>query len=231
MRNNYRVIAEKYAKLGKGAVRLTQSSLFLLQDINPTKSNYLFPVLEQDTATGTPKKDEIRLNQNDEFVATGMGIFLVARRYVKDGDVYTLLPGLELFTYPQTEQTIQAATCAPFYGGALKIAVNNIVYLEKWDTKKHQIAPITQIVNSAEGTGVAGAVDSNNFSTDAMYPVQPMVTLSGAKKNEITLNLPESGTGYAFNVTTAANETITYRVSEIGLFLRGYLAQNAAKFQ
>jgi len=232
MRSNYTAIAAKYANIGKGKVRLTQSSLLLIQNINTTKSNYIFPVLEQDTVTGTPKVEEIRLNQNDEFVMTGMGLYLVARvSAARNGGEAVPYKGIALFTYPHLNQVGAAGAADPFYNGALKIAVNNVVYVEKWDTMKHKLQPITQIVNSAEATGVAGAVDSNDFAKDAMYPVQPMVTLSGAKKNEITMNMPDAGAGYTFSVLAANGDTVTYTISEIALFIRGYLAQNASAFQ
>ena len=45
-RINFKTIIAKYAKLGKGNVRLTQSTLYLTKPINPTTTVYNFDVLE-----------------------------------------------------------------------------------------------------------------------------------------------------------------------------------------
>lgn len=233
MRSNFIKIKEQYNKFGKGSVRLTQSSLFLLQDIKPTQAAYTFPVLENETAT--LDAHEIRLNMNDEFIATGLGLYLVAKAVKKTEGGDVPLAGLFLMTYPNLEQVADAGKSQPIYDGSIKIAVNNIVYVEKWDTRKHRFTPRTQwasqILAGGAVTQSPATIPSNDFAKDAMYPVQPMVTFSGAKKNEVTLILPEAADGFTWLTTTNAGETIEYTVAKIGLMLRGYNGQNAAKFQ
>jgi ethanolamine utilization protein EutA (predicted chaperonin) len=75
-RVNFNNIIEKYKSIGKGNVRLTQSTLFLTKDIDSTKTVYNFDVLEQQS--GTVPDDNIQLNINDEFIVTDIGIYLQA---------------------------------------------------------------------------------------------------------------------------------------------------------
>lgn len=233
MRSNFVKIKAEYQKAGKGAVRLTQSSLFLLQDIKPTQAAYTFPVLENETAT--LDANEVRLNMNDEFIATGLGLYLAAKAEKEIEGVVTLLPGLFLMSYPNLEQVADAGKAQPFYDGTIKIAVNNIVYVEKWDTRKHRVAQRTQWAATKAAGGVtlpqASTIPSIDFAKDAMYPVQPMVTFSGAKKNEISLILPQAGDGFTFSNVANDGVKINFTVNKIALMLRGYNGQNAAKFQ
>jgi|694.fasta_scaffold80059_6 hypothetical protein len=229
-RINYGVIATKYRALGKGNVRLTQSSLFLRKPIDATKTVYNFDVLENQTQS--LQADEIRLNINDEFITTQMGLYLTGTISTRDG-VVTQLGGLRLFTNVLEQQNLtQASNLIPFYDGDLKIAVNNIVYMEKWDTRKHYVATRTQIGSSSSVTTINNATwDSNTFAKDGMYSVEPMITLSGAKKNDITLRLPSAISNGAFNYTDSAGNPYTITINGIALLLRGLNAQNAASFQ
>ena len=229
-RINYGVIATKYRALGKGNVRLTQSSLFLRKPIDATKTVYNFDVLENQTQS--LQADEIRLNINDEFITTQMGLYLTGTIATREGAV-TQLGGLRLFTNVLEQQNIvQASNLIPFYDGDLKIAVNNIVYMEKWDTRKHYNSTRTQLGSSSAVTTINNASwDSNVFSKDGMFSVEPMITLSGAKKNDITLRLPSAISNGAFEYTDSKGQLFTITINGIALLLRGLNAQNAASFQ
>jgi hypothetical protein len=229
-RINYGVIATKYRALGKGNVRLTQSSLFLRKPIDATKTVYNFDVLENQTQS--LQADEIRLNINDEFITTQMGLYLTGTIATREGAV-TQLGGLRLFTNVLEQQNIvQASNLIPFYDGDLKIAVNNIVYMEKWDTRKHYNSTRTQLGSSCAVTTINNASwDSNVFSKDGMFSVEPMITLSGAKKNDITLRLPSAISNGAFEYTDSKGQLFTITINGIALLLRGLNAQNAASFQ
>jgi hypothetical protein len=228
-RINYGVIASKYRALGKGNVRLTQSSLFLRKPIDATKTVYNFDVLENQTQT--LQADEIRLNINDEFITTQMGLYLTGTIKKEDGTI--LYGGVRLFTNVLEQQNIvQASNLLAFYDGDLKIAVNNIVYLEKWDTRKHYVATRTQVGSSSSVTTINNASwDSNAFAKDGMYAVEPMLTLSGAKKNDITLRLPTAITNGTFAYTDSRGQAVIITIDGVALLLRGLNAQNAASFQ
>jgi len=232
-RVNFANIISKYNKLGKGNVRLTQSTLLISKPILPTVATYQFDVLE--TQTATLVGDEIRLNLNDEFIITTMGVYLEADvTSTLDGRT-TIVGGRTLFTYVPVETSSSLVTLNDVYNGALQISVNNIVYLDKWDTKKHECRPRTQYANfgaaAAAFNKVNAAQASSEFSKNAMFPVEPLLTLSGAKKNTITLTLPNAVTTGTFAVLTDDGSTLTYTINRIALLMRGLNAQNGASFQ
>jgi hypothetical protein len=229
-RINFANIISKYNKIGKGNVRLTQSTLIISKPIQPTVATYQFDVLE--TQTSTLVGDEIRLNLNDEFVITTMGVYLEADvTSTLDGRA-PITGGRTLFTYVPLENKGDLITLNDVYNGALQIAVNNIVYLDKWDTKKHECRPRTQYGNFSSATTILQAIQaSSEFSKNAMFPVEPLLTLSGAKKNTITLTLPNAVTAQTFNLTTDTGAVVTYNINRICLVMRGLNAQNGASFQ
>lgn len=222
-RVNYNVIAQKYRNVGKGNVRLTQSSLFLTKPINPNVTTYTFDVLE--TQTASLQADEIRLNLNDEFIITQIGMYLV-------GNINGT-PGRLLFTTPPYELNATTADkLSDFYNGAFKIAINNIVYMEKWDTYKHKVVGTTQFQSFQVGVAVPPAVAEQNLAKDGMYGVEPMITLSGAKKNDLVLQLPAAITGGSFTWSDySGGMGNTINIDRVGLLLRGFNAQNGATFQ
>jgi hypothetical protein len=222
-RVNYKVILEQYKRNGKGNVRLTQSSLYLTKPISATQTSYNFDVLE--TQSATLIENEIRLNLNDEFVVTQMGFYLQAT--VTDSLGANL--GRVLLTHPQTNQEAGLGTLNNFYQGAFQIAVNNVIYLDKWDTQKHLFVPRTQLGNFATPTQATN--DSVDFSRNSMYSVEPLVTLSGAKKNDLKLQLPAAITGGNFTMKANDGTSIVYTIDRVACLLRGLNAQNGASFQ
>jgi len=233
-RANFDLIYSKYKAMGKGNVRLTQSSLFLTKDIDPTKSTYDFDVLENQTQTLQP--DEIRLNINDEHIIQSLGVFLYGTySKITEGGVVTEL-GKQLFSYVPyelgytTKDTSAPIRLKNLYAGTLKIAVNNIVYLEKWDTRRSEKVTRTQFTN--HNAGISDATSpSNDFSLDGMVKFEPLIVLSGAKKNDITIRLPQAIEGGVFSWINDLDEECFITINKIAVRTFGLLAQNAAAFQ
>ena len=210
-RVNYNVIAQKYRNVGKGNVRLTQSSLFLTKPINPNVTTYNFDVLE--TQTASLQADEIRLNLNDEFIITQIGMYLVGNINGSPGRILLTTPPYEL-------NTTSADKLSDFYAGAFKIAINNIVYMEKWDTSKHQVTGTTQFQSFQVGVAVAPTFAEKNLAKDGMYGVEPMITLSGAKKNDLVLQLPAAITAGSFTWSDySGGMGNTINIDRVGLML------------
>jgi hypothetical protein len=230
-RANFDLIYSKYKAMGKGNVRLTQSSLFLTKDIDPTKSTYDFDVLENQTQTLQP--DEIRLNINDEHIIQSLGVYLYGTYTNKEGTVEL---GKQLFTYVPYELGYGAdAEDKPvrlknLYAGTLKIAVNNIVYLEKWDTRRSEKITRTQFSNHNPGV-FDSTTPSNDFSMDGMVKFEPLIVLSGAKKNDITIRLPQAIVGGTFIFVNDEDKEVNVTINKIAVRTFGLLAQNAAAFQ
>jgi len=232
-RMDFSKIKKQFTKIGKSDVRLTQSNLTLIQDINPTKSTYQFPVLENDNATGI-KPQEIRLNQNDEMIVTGIGVYLVAQL----SSELPIKPSYDntlnniLLTHNPTYQTRNADNGGALYDGFLRIGVNNINYVDKWDIRKHEKVQRTEWTQAGAISLNGAQLPSFTGEDDAVFPCAPMVTLSGAKKNSIELILPNAiGTYSIAMATNNSAQTIYYNVVAVCIRLVGLLGQNSAAFQ
>ena len=168
-RINFKTIIAKYAKLGKGNVRLTQSTLYLTKPINPTTTVYNFDVLE--TQAQTLQASEIRLNLNDEYIVAQMSMGLECSVLDKVGaDTGAKF----LLTYAPFEQdSANASKIANFFQGALQISVNNVVYLDKYDVRRSQIVPTTNFSNFVAGTQ-SSTQPSINWAENSFYNNEPL---------------------------------------------------------
>ena len=225
-RINYNTIIAKYRALGKGNVRLTQSSLFLTKDINSQTGTYNFDVLETQTQTLQP--DEIRLNINDEFIITSLGMYLVAEVSYQPLE-QPIKTATKLLTYAPFENKANVIGVQDFYAGQLQISVNNIVYLDKYDVRKHEFVPRTQFANFLTPNGAT--LPSNDYSKNAMFPMEPLLTLSGAKKNQITLTLPKAISAQSWSFGTDDGTSVIVDITRVGILMRGLNAQNGSVFQ
>lgn len=231
LRNNYSLIKKKYEAISKGNVRLTQSDLVLFQPFNATSTHYRFPVLENE---GTPANAEIRLNLNDEFVTNAAGVFLLKRlTFTGERDKTEVL---SLQTYaPYELNNLALITLDKLYEGKMKIDVNNVNYVDRWHLHKHRVVQRTQYAhNNAASPLICPPTQSSiDQRQEGFFPTQPMVTFSGAKKNDVVIDLPEAIPFTAVTGQQYITDTVTVDVSFIGIavIFRGLLAQNASKFQ
>jgi len=224
-RGNYSRIIKKYRALGKGDVRLTEGTLTLIQPISASKTQYSFPVLENESQTGVPPlSEEIRLNINDEFIVGSVAVMLYGSIGL-EGNVQAKQP----YTYAPSELNATFNNVADFYAGFFSAAINKINYVDKWDLRKHENTPRTQFANL---TPSSPATKPNvKFEDDGVYLAAPNFTLSGAKKNELTITLPNAITASQGFWIDNNNEPQTVNVDKIIVICRGLLAQNAARFQ
>jgi hypothetical protein len=223
-RINYATILNRYKAIGKGNVRLTQSTLILSKPISATQTSYSFDVLEtqNSTLTGT----EIRLSLNDEFIITNLGIYLQAT--VSEASPGGASYGTKWFSYVPSQINSAAGVLNPVYNGALQIAVNNVVYLDKFDSGKSLCVPRTQDANFV--TPNQATLGSTNYNKDGMISIEPTLVLSGAKKNNLVLNLASAAQPFALTVNSDSGST-KYTFDRIALVMRGLNAQNGASFQ
>ncbi len=234
-RKYYEQLKKKYDLLGKGNIRLAESSLFLTQDISATKSVYNFDILE--TQNATLQTDEIRLNINDEFIACAMGIYLYGTSRNANNTTGASAP--QLLTYAPIELDGAAMICKGLYAGVFKYGVNNIVYCEKWRVRKHEYIPQTQFVNLP--TPAAGPpVISNSYPATlpnldykecGMVELATLLTFSGAKKNEISITLPNAITGLTVTYLDQKGVINYVNITKIAIALDGFNAQNGSSFQ
>jgi hypothetical protein len=222
-RVNYGTILNRYKALGKGNVRLTQSTLILSKPLSAAQTTYSFDVLE--TQNSTLVGTETRLNLNDEFIITSLGIYIQATVTNAAG---TVNYGTKWFTYAPSQGDAAVNTLNPIYNGNLQIAVNNVVYMDKFDTGKSLFVPRTQDVSFT--TPNASTLGSSNYAKDGMVSIEPMLTLSGAKKNNISINLASAAAPATLTITNNTGST-KYTFDRIAVIMRGLNAQNGASFQ
>lgn len=211
--------------------RITRSTLVLQKALTAGITNLTFGVLTTDAPV---LNTEIRLNLNDEFVITEMFIGLYGKIGSATGPATSL--SNKYWTYVPTQLLATNSTLLPFYdSGNFNLQIDNTVYLKNWDTMQHMVVPRTQDQPSqaitTSGTPGVAMIASYKGKDDGFIQMTPTITLSGAKTNLLSITWPngitpltnvsmvdDSGTSY-FNIDTAA------------IILRGFLAQNAAKFQ
>lgn len=231
IRAPYSLIKRRYNKIGKKNVRLTQSSLVLMQAIVATTTTYTFPVLTTET-NPTPFPEEVRLNQNDEFISYEIGYYLSGDMTIFEGvPPVVVSTGKFISTYAPVELSSTFLRIKNYASGTLKILVNNISRLEKWDLRRHEKVQRTQFQNSTVGQPFA-TLPSISFEDDGMFGMQPMLTLSGGKKNELTITLNRALQVGATGLWSGPDGVaMTVTLNQLMLMFRGLLAQNATKFQ
>lgn len=164
---------------------LSQSYLRSEIAMSTSTTSYHVPVLVNDTQNGNAFATENRLNLQDAFVVSSIGIFVAAPA----ASTTTAFP---YFTYPnaQTFSTVGAAAALyNLYNGSLSITINNRQIVPSWDIYRHLYVPQTQ---QATATGTNTAIDQNDASEFGYYPVEPNLVLVGSKNNQISLNLPSA---------------------------------------
>lgn len=228
-RGEFSLIAKKFQKIGKGNARISQSALILMQPINPNSNVYNFPVTINDGPIVVPN-EEIRLDINDEFTVLEQGFFY--RAVVTNPEAPEEFATVYLTSAPY-ELNQSYIAYQKLYTGRFNIAVNNIVYMQNWDLRQHEYKPITQLSPLIAGQSNATAY-ANNFKENSMVDVLPTITLSGAKKNQLQLTLPDAiapiPSAIPF-ITTQNGENLSIAITHIVYFGRGFLAQNASNFQ
>lgn len=117
---------------------LTQSYLRSEVALSTSVANYHLPVLVNDTQNGASRVNEKRLNLQDIFITTEIGIFI--------GVGTGTNTAAKLYTYPnpQVFTTTTAGDLWSLYNGYLNLAVNNQQVLPAWDALRHYYVPQTQ---------------------------------------------------------------------------------------
>ena len=196
-------LASKF-KLMDPSLIVTPGYLRIEQPIVNGKPRYTFPVTKDsnsDTVT------EVKLDRNDRFVATHVGMFLMAR-------LSTLLGVEVLQTYPNPTAIPDDSTnfyCAHlecFYNGYMGIQYGQTLYIEKMDTRRFR---------SVEEQIQSGSITKSSAREySGFVQLTPQFELAGDGKTTIYLEAPVSGSAKVAN--TVANTT-NYLV----LMFRGYL--------
>lgn len=170
-----RTIAEQK---GVDASKVQPSFLRVAVLLDPSKSAYDF-VIRKDV--GGSLVHDVKLDQNDAFVMSKMGILLLGENPATPGS------GL-LQTYPNNLVfPLQAAEVNPLhlntiYNGSVKIKVDDRTFAEAIPTNPMLAVRTTQQASAS--------TFSERFLDDGLIELTPDITLNGSKKNEITLKVP-----------------------------------------
>ena len=162
---------------------LSQSYIRSEVAMSTSTTSYHVPVLVNDTQNGSSFVTEQRLQLQDAFVISKIGVFVSAPA----ASTTTAFP---YYTYPNAQVfTTSGAAGALYnlYNGYMQVSINNRTIVPAWDLYKHLNVPQTQ---QATSTGTNTALDQNDASEFGYYPVEPNIVLVGSKNNQISLNLP-----------------------------------------
>jgi len=189
---------------------LTQGYLRFEQPMVVGQTNILFPILVNQS-TGGQFNTENRLNLQDAFVTSELGVFL----YVPSSATATNVP---LLSYPNTTQFATAGSAAAaetIYHSYLTLSVNKQVLVPFWDVWRSRLINQTQqAVAIAAGT----VQDQLSGRDDVFYPTEPNWVLIGSRSNILQLVMPN-----AFAAVTPFARLVIYA--------RGCLAQNCTSVQ
>jgi hypothetical protein len=164
---------------------VTQSYLrseFLLAT---TTANYNVPITVNDTRNGAPTVREQRLNLQDLFVVSAIGIFTTVGASSASNTATVTYNDARTFT-----TTTSNTDLLSLYNGKLSIVANNQQILPAWDIQKHFFAPQQQggILPFTGATVLP--VNQLNAAEDFMFAVEPNIVLNGAANYQATISLP-----------------------------------------
>lgn len=187
---------------------LSQSYLRSEVAMSTSTTSYHVPILVNDSQNGSAFATENRLNLQDAFVVSSIGVFVsIPAASTTTAFAYYTYPNAQVFT------TAGAATALyNLYNGSMSVVVNNRQIIPAWDLYRHLYVPQTQ---QATSTGTNTAIDQNDASEFGYYPAEPNIVFVGSKNNQISLNLPG-----AISTLQAAT------APRIVIIFRGILAQN-----
>lgn len=193
--------AIKRAGLNPANAVLSQSFLRFEVPMTTTQTTYQFDTLVNENANNFNTVTSFKLNLQDAFVTSGIGIFWADTATLTDAN-YSLYSFNDKTTWP-------GADAWGLYNGNLQLTVNQRTILTGWDVSRHYNAPQYQENTTSKGVNEL-ALDDYGF-----YPVEPNVVMVGSKKNILQLVLPQ-----ALQSLPASGK------GRIVCIFRGLLAQN-----
>lgn len=160
---------------------LTQSRIRLEQPFVTTTSLYNFPVLANIQNQGQKFGTEVRLNQQDTFVPTRVGIYVVKPLTAdKNDDVFELNAYLNPFIFAN------AATMQNLYNGVMNMIIGKTQYMSDWPVGWHECRPETQQTAAA---GAGSPIDQFEGNQSGLQSMQPFILLIGTENINLTINL------------------------------------------
>lgn len=177
-------------------------------------------------SSSTSNAWENRLNKNDVFCVTGMGVFIY-RSISTTGQAREVLQ-----TYPNPDYfadgtNFHSVALETVYNGKLSIKVGTTVFLESFDTKRFRFVPQMPqgTVTGVYSTGpVYKTVANSNFKFgEGMVECDPSIYLNGDGQNDISLNIPLGSSDIIVSDVSNATNYLTF-------YAIGFLVKNGAAY-
>jgi hypothetical protein len=167
------------------SAKMTPSFLRGEMAMSTSLASYHIPVLVNDQQNGTQFNTEKRLNLQDIFVTTEIGVFIAKPSSSTDTTFKT-------FTYEnQIVFSTSKAVLPTLWNGTLSLTINNDTVLPAWDIQRNYFAPIQQqATNAYYATTGPAFVDSLDMSKHGYAPCEPNLVINGAANIQFNLNLP-----------------------------------------
>lgn len=203
-----------YNKIKRPDTITTQGYLRLEKSLQGTFNTIQFDVL---TNQGTIGVTEQRLGLTDTFTITSLAVFLYkAGASTAATAAEKAAAKLRSWNNPLVFTGVgEAANLQAIYNGYLSIKVNSTVFVQSLDMMNFY-----RVGQAQQGVGPAVITQADEWSDiqNGFKHIVPTITLNGAAKNDIIINLPTSTTTSG---TTSENVAV--------LYARGFLSQNASK--
>jgi hypothetical protein len=192
-----------------GQAVLSQGFLRLEVALSTTKTLYQFSILQNDT-TNTATNTEVRLQLQDAFYVSGMGLYFAKPSSSTD-------TSFQLCTYPNASIFSTANTASSlynWYNSSLSLTCNNRQIVPNYPLYAHYDVPQQQTTANADYTTSAiNYKDQQKGTFSAVAPIEPGWVLVGSKNNVLQVTLPQSMTAVETN-------------SRAVIIFYGHLAQN-----
>jgi len=205
-REYYQLLAGTY---GKGSPQ--PSYLRVEETLANNKTRYKFDIKK----TGTELATERKLDRNDLFVVTHIGVYLISQ-------VSTTI-GLEILqTYPNADVFVSATGFTPnhlnvVYSGWLEIKIGQKVNAEAIDMNRFKFIPTSQ------QQAANNYINYSEFNQEAYAYWHPnLFYLHGTQNIEVHIEFPAiTSAAYAAVAANTSNKLVFYPM--------GYLLKNTAK--
>lgn len=156
----------------------------LAQSGNPA---YAFALL-QNNSNPAQRNSEIRLNQNDAFVAMKAGLFLKTEDPAKPGQGLLTSYGSPLL-FPTVSSYVLNQDVDALFNSNLYSKVGDTVYLQNMDMRECRKVGTSQKATAA--TNQNGIAYDEQDGWDGLIDVEPIITFDGGMKNDVVLNVPK----------------------------------------
>lgn len=204
-------------KLGIKAAQISFGQLRVAVLAVSAQGQYGFNIRKD---VGTSLVHDVKLDVNDSFVATHLGIKIMAEDPAKPGT------GV-LQTFPnQTQFAAEVGNVTPghlegFYNGWLTISENQKLKIPKLPTELCRVARTSQQASAS--------TTSEKFGTDGLIEMVPANTFSGTNTNEVTLSIPQFSLQQVQYATAATRIYVVFQA--VGYLITGSSAVGSLQGQ